>query len=318
MVMLGRYNLDPRTEALYEHWVETLKQSCGNYETILPEKRSFEGRIDMLSGGGLAISRIRTNARKISKRRAERENGSANNYFIVLQHKGQGRFQQSGNDVVLNEGDITIMDQRYPCQFQYKKEVEHLSFGVPVELMHTIMGRSIPDMAVKIDTKLGFAAILRRYLLNSYGAMSAENELEIDVSAETLIKVLAESLGLEKTYLSNKEQQKIRLNEVKVFVQKNLGDQSLTVEGIADVNNMSRRQLFRLFQQANTTPYKWLKQRRLMMARELLVSPEFQQVPVIEIAIHCGFSDLAYFTRAFTESFQQPPACYRASLLQAR
>jgi AraC-like DNA-binding protein len=37
-------------------------------------------------------------------------------------------------------------------------------------------------------------------------------------------------------------------------------------------------------------------------------------VPLAEIAAHCGFADQSHFTRAFGRAYGAPPGRYRASL----
>lgn len=55
-------------------------------------------------------------------------------------------------------------------------------------------------------------------------------------------------------------------------------------------------------------PHKWLIQRRIEVAKALLMLPS---LPLAEVALHCGFADQSHFTRAFNRIVGISPGAWR-------
>jgi len=73
--------------------------------------------------------------------------------------------------------------------------------------------------------------------------------------------------------------------------------EDLTLEIVAQKAGFSKYHFTRLFHQfANITFYKYLNQRRIAHAQELLLNPELS---ITEVALHSGFSNLSSFIRMF-------------------
>ncbi|MGO4658232.1 helix-turn-helix domain-containing protein [Ensifer sp. 2YAB10] len=55
------------------------------------------------------------------------------------------------------------------------------------------------------------------------------------------------------------------------------------------------------------TPSRWLSEYRIARVKECLL----QDIPLAEIAIHCGFADQSHMTRVFTSQTGETPARFR-------
>jgi AraC-like DNA-binding protein len=85
----------------------------------------------------------------------------------------------------------------------------------------------------------------------------------------------------------------------------------LTVADMARVGNVSASRLHALFREhLVTTPQKYLTQRRLNRASELLAHTSLS---VTEVALRVGYGDQAAFTRAFRKHMGRAPLGYRAA-----
>ena len=75
--------------------------------------------------------------------------------------------------------------------------------------------------------------------------------------------------------------------------------------------SLSRRQIERLFEKhLKTTPYQYYLALRLQKARQLL---ETTSMPVIDVAMACGFISSSHFAKSFKEHFRIPPSRTRAT-----
>lgn len=100
------------------------------------------------------------------------------------------------------------------------------------------------------------------------------------------------------------------LVEIAALMAANL-EEPLSMNEIAALVGISRRQLERLFQRhVGETPTKYYMNLRLRRARELLLQTA---MPVTEVAIVCGFVSAAYFSRCFREVFGCSPSAERVN-----
>jgi AraC-like DNA-binding protein len=99
-----------------------------------------------------------------------------------------------------------------------------------------------------------------------------------------------------------------RLRQVFEFVEGNLGAH-IRVADLASVARLSQFHFSRAFRRATgQTPHHFVRARRLEKAKELLVTGD---ATLLEIALSCGFSSQASFTRAFSRAAGLSPAEYR-------
>lgn len=79
---------------------------------------------------------------------------------------------------------------------------------------------------------------------------------------------------------------------------------------LAALTGLSRYQFLRAFsRQVGTTPYAYLMQRRVGLARRLLATG----VPPAEAAAAAGFADQSHLTRAFVRQYGVTPGVFRAA-----
>ena len=87
-------------------------------------------------------------------------------------------------------------------------------------------------------------------------------------------------------------------------------DSSVSLEELAALSGVSRFQLLRGFaRELGITPHAYLVQRRVCLARQLLVAG---QTPA-QAAVQAGFADQSHLTRAFAHYLGITPARYRAA-----
>jgi len=66
--------------------------------------------------------------------------------------------------------------------------------------------------------------------------------------------------------------------------------------------------LHNLFRDEGRTMYEYLKGERLQRARGMIDVSSANRMTITEIAMECGFSDPAYFSRLFKQVFGMTPS----------
>ncbi|KAB1232260.1 helix-turn-helix domain-containing protein [Chryseobacterium viscerum] len=94
----------------------------------------------------------------------------------------------------------------------------------------------------------------------------------------------------------------------KQIIEANLFSQ-LTIEQLAEQSNLSissfKREFTKLY---NDTPANYIRNKKLEKAAELLLISDER---ITDIALDCGFNDLATFTKNFSDKYHVPPSGYR-------
>jgi AraC-like DNA-binding protein len=101
------------------------------------------------------------------------------------------------------------------------------------------------------------------------------------------------------------------LYTVQSFIRHQARSSELTVEDIARTHYISRRKLYELFSQIQSSPSAYLREERLRAASQLLADPGVQ-LPIGSIALQCGFTDPTTFTRAVRKRFEMTPREWRS------
>jgi AraC family transcriptional regulator len=100
-----------------------------------------------------------------------------------------------------------------------------------------------------------------------------------------------------------------RLQTVLAYIRENLA-QDLSIATLANEAGVSPAHFRRLFQGAmGVPPHRYVMSARLEHARDLLMQTD---LPILHIALECGFSTQSHLTAAFKAAHATTPAEYRA------
>ncbi|MEM1377728.1 MAG: GlxA family transcriptional regulator [Pseudomonadota bacterium] len=107
--------------------------------------------------------------------------------------------------------------------------------------------------------------------------------------------------------------QNTRVLEIIALMEANLSE-PLSLLEVADEIGISRRQIERLFrQEMGRSPARYYLEVRLDRARHLLIQ---SSLPVVEVAIACGFISASHFSKCYRELYNKSPQQERAERKQ--
>lgn len=96
-----------------------------------------------------------------------------------------------------------------------------------------------------------------------------------------------------------------RIQKAKEFIDSSF-ENDLTVNNIATHSFMSEYHFYRLFKQVQgISPMQYIIKKRLEKAKHLIAQ---QQMPINEVALHTGFTDVFSFSKMFKKHFQMSPS----------
>ncbi|NKJ36460.1 AraC family transcriptional regulator [Rhizobium sp. SG570] len=140
------------------------------------------------------------------------------------------------------------------------------------------------------------------------------NQLLLDYVGTGLLVHLASTYGSihRQSHIRRGGLTPMQLNRATALLDGNLHGR-LNLSDIARECGLSSSYFARAFKvSTGGTPHRWLAQRRLDKASDLLRN---SSITLKEIAIACGFSDQAHFSRTFSKAKGMPPAAWRRNII---
>ena len=98
---------------------------------------------------------------------------------------------------------------------------------------------------------------------------------------------------------------------IHAYITSNLADPDLSIEKMSESLRISRSWIHQLFKRHNLTYGDFLRERRLQLAREALLSEQNRTQPIKQIATQCGFQSASHFSRVFMQRFGESPTDLR-------
>lgn len=294
----------------FEHWNDLVQAVCSRLVTLRPSKdKPFFGNFQVNDFGGLDIADIRTNANLVRCEHGSLTRGDDRFYFLVLQRQGTMAIRTDREQFILRPGDLALLDSAQPYEMRSPDIINQLS----VHLDRQTFDQYVPFYANrfgKLEHK-DFHGQLLQSLLRQLSIMTPQSYAPLDPQhgaslQNTLITLLAPLLKngppLEKHDLRGLAER---------MIEQTLHE-PLSPKELASRLKISVRQLHRQFEQGDETLQRYTLRRRLERCAQELSAPDNWDTPAAHIASQWGFSDSAYFSRAFKKRFGLPPAAYRA------
>jgi AraC-like DNA-binding protein len=162
--------------------------------------------------------------------------------------------------------------------------------------------------ALEFDARSGIAKLFIDYLnLISASPHLHPGDVQSLVSAQ-LVDLLVAVLEQDHRVLQSASSsiRNAHLVRIEQYIIKNLYDPDLSAERIAAACNISVRYLHLLFADTGETLARWIRDRRLQLAYEKIVSTK-SRASICQLAYAHGFNDHAQFSSAFRKKYGCSP-----------
>lgn len=221
-------------------------------------------------------------------------------YLLVLQCAGSGCYRHAGRQVMLESGDVVLLDMSRRFDLTFRNGHHELVWMLPRETLATLLAK--PErVAAAISGRRGFGALLAgsmRMLAGEAGRLDAGSQRSLrlhlcNLAAQALGATLPVEEARRKTYHMERRQQ------IFAYVEAHLCENDLTAERVARALKMSRRWLHELFSEGGTSFAVWIARRRIEECRRRFEDSRYDHLPISAIAFSQGFNELSTFYRQF-------------------
>ncbi len=297
---------------LWTHWIGRLFQGL---QTDQYGDTDFDGRMSTLHAGEVVLTRLEANRHRVT-RSAEQVRASEIGYLkIVAPYVGCAGVEQQGREAWVTPDQWSIYDTTQSYTVANPVRVEHLIVMVPKERL--------------AERGLALDALMARRLGGNGGVARLAVETmrsawrELPGMSPTAAQGVGEAIGqfvhlalLDLAGMETAVTQREALRErIKQYVGAHLGDAGLSVDGIAQALNCSRRQLYNAFAEEPDGVAGYVLRQRLQACRRAFDDGTQAHRSITDVALAHGFSNMAHFSRVFRSHLGMPPSDYRRGAL---
>ncbi|KFC10033.1 FeaR family transcriptional activator [Trabulsiella guamensis ATCC 49490] len=286
----------------YRAWLAKVNQLCGNF-AARPLDGKFYGEIDSGYARGLKLSTVTTRGVNLYRSREEIKRGNDAWFYTVFQLEGQAVMEQDNRQVILEAGDITLIDAARPCSFYWQQTSRQVSLLLPRQKLEHL--REISS-AERLPNHLPMVQLSHRLLQESMTSPEM-NENESEAALEAIICLLRPVLHQLDARPSRRDRQ---FQKIMALIDEYIQSEQLRPEWLASETGMSVRSLYRMFADKGLVVAQYIKNRRLDLCAQSLRNAHDDE-KLAGIGYSWGFTDHSHFSTAFKQRFGLSPGEYR-------
>ncbi|MFD3507601.1 helix-turn-helix domain-containing protein [Nocardia sp. NPDC058666] len=291
------------------------KQSFAEWESLLSEsyvplavepdrEAVFHGNIARTSMPGFDLSTISGSGQRI--RRTKRGIARTEGEFLLVSilTQGSGRLHQDGRVAVVGAGDMVLYDTSRPYHWEMDASWAHVVVQTPLESVRDNSTVVPTAVAVRAASPGGVVAGFFRDLARIQQIAPDQANVLADNGIALLASAVRLAAGELPTGLAGEA---LGREHVLAYMRRRFTDPGLTVDEIARACLLSRRSLYRVFDEGGIGAE--LRRMRVEHARALLVGERGRSMA--SIALASGFASDRQFFRAFRCEVGMTPGEYR-------
>ena len=286
----------------YRAWLAKVNQLCGNF-AARPLDGKFYGEIESGYTRGLKLSTVTTRWVNLYRSQEEIKRGNDAWFYTVFQLEGQAVMEQDNRQVILEAGDITLIDAARPCSFYWQQTSRQVSLLLPRQKLEHLRAISSAERLAKT---LPMVQLSHRLLQESMTSPEM-NENESEAALEAIICLLRPVLYQQDARPTRRERQ---YQKIMTLIDEYIQSEQLRPEWLASETGMSVRSLYRMFADKGLVVAQYIKNRRLDLCAQALRNAHDDE-KLAGIGYSWGFTDHSHFSTAFKQRFGLSPGEYR-------
>ncbi len=308
-IVLSTDAVAPRERA--PQWCEWISRHFGGLQSDLYGGIEFEGQIASSHAGDVILTRLEAERHRVL-RNASMVRGSAGPYLkIVAPWQGSATVQQRGREACARNGAWVIYDTTDSYEIANPERCDHLIVMVPKDGLLDRGQRLDGVMARRLGAS-GISRVALETMRNTYLELPHMSDVAAQGAGELikqLVRLSLQELAGQDTALTQREALRDR---IRTYVQQNLRDPALSVDGIARALNCSRRHLYNAYAGEGESIAASIQRLRLHACIRDLQQAD-QARSITDIALSWGFRNPSHFSRVFRDHTGMSPSEFRAS-----
>ncbi len=265
---------------------------------------------------GLAIMSGRIYGSRDTRTRETLAADPTDDIGMIVNLRGPHRITQGRRELVLGDGDATLVSLGDVCCFTHLPPGDVLALRVPrKQFAPQVTGvddrylRRIPNGT----PALGLLTDYIKLVHDDQKVMSPELQRLVVGHVHDLMAVAVGTTWDAAETAEARGLHAARLHAIKQEIARNIDQPDLSVATLAARHHCTPRFIQRLFEMEATTFTDYVLAQRLVRAHRMLTDPRRADDKISSIAFDAGFADVSYFNRTFRQYYGDTPSGIRAS-----
>ena len=279
-----------------------------------PDK-PFRGALAARQLGDVGFAVVKSSPLDVYRRRSHIGQFCDAAYLVKIQVEGEGVVRHRGLEAHLLPGDFTLCLSSEPYELHFPSDYAQVVLSVPEALMEEFVSHPTRHLGMRMDAQVGANGLFSQFVTSMASRMDRlDGDLAKRLQANVL-DLLVTSLGCaresQRRDLLNCGLKAEYLQRIRYFIRRNLDNEHLGPDWIAEAMNISTRYLHMLFEAEELSVSRYIQRLRLEACRAALADPAFTDYSVSEIAYRSGFKDASHFSRVFKQEYGETPGRFR-------
>lgn len=297
----------------FDYWHDVACKTVVDHDSVPECRQSFQAELQSGVLADIHLVLFENSPMTVSHTGRHIARTDTDRLFVCRQVAGGLALEQDSREVVLEPGDITLLDPRLPYAAKFSMGSRLLVIKAPRRLIEARVGTTREMIArplKPLEAEHGLTSAFLAMLATHAGGLGRLGEEIVKEQALDLIAVsLAKLVETRAPRVSCARS--LVLMKVRAAIEARLTDPALDARTVAAAAGVSVRYANAVLADENTSITRLIQARRLERCRRALQDPLQTYRTVREIAYGWGFSDMTHFGRKFKAAYGLPPSEYR-------
>lgn len=292
------------------HWNRVISETYFPLQLIFRDPSEFSGTLERRQMGSVSLSRLATEPLQYERRPTHISHTHEEEYLITVPRLSPVEFRQLGREVRCDPGGFILERGDEPYRFAYGASNELSVLKISKKSLAEKVRDPDRFCARTIDARSGLPALFTS-MMHQLHFLPLSAGRAAEVLGRQMVDVLALALdeGAGDDHQVRTSVRSGHLRRAEQVIRKHLSNPALSPEMVAEACGISKRYLHELFGDTNQTVSQFIRDERLVAARDLIsVAPSLSMA---EVSYRFGFCDQAQFSRLFKSKFGRTPSDWR-------
>lgn len=296
------------------HWASIVSQAYFPLDIRFRAPERFQGSIESRTLGPALLTHLVSEPVEYVRKPHHTRGLQTEAFLLTIPYASPVAFSQLGRDIVCGPGCFLLENGDEPYHFSYGRANDLCAIKVSFQDLKDRIRQPERLCAQNFDGTEGLGALLIETTRRA-------QQMRLDPSASEVIgrhviELLALSLDrqAETSASAGSLVRAAHLRRAEAFIRQRIAEPSLTPQTVAEGCGISLRYLHSIFADSDRSVAQYIREQRLLAARDLLEMPGMMKMA--EIAYRFGFADQAIFSRQFRAKFGLSPSEYRLECRQ--
>lgn len=256
---------------------------------------------------GLSIADITGNAHTVERTPAMAKQLRIDSVMFTFVLKGESFHYNGSSTLLVKEGEVAIYDSDNPFLLGFSDSMHAVVASLPrYHLADVGMEDAFRSTRVMRHAGRGVESQMARHLLD---VLRGAFERPVGVDAHEYNERFVEQAlrAVQELNPRLRHPHDDYFEEARAYIERRIGDPSLSIADVAEALSLSQRHLGRIFAAHETTVGQEIQEQRLERAFALLTAPEDSRMTAAEIALRSGFTSPSHFSRVFRGRYGMTP-----------